>query len=275
MGRVARAVAAAALMFCLAAWAGCGGEPVRVAGTPVAVSGGEVRFVTSTPGPRPTLRPTFTVAPTSTPTRVPTAVPVPTATAVPTATPLPVAEPEPMEGTEATAELEATAEPEPTVAPPAPPGSTVVVGGRELVVPGTRIELGGERGYLEVELTALFPYQYEEPPRFLTHGDVAWPGGEHFISRGTRFVYWAIKVDTANAVGEWSMPVYFRWVDDELYGRDGTIMLEAPSVIQAGSPTIYQGVGRPTPGFWQQGEYTVYLLDGNFAEIMSHSFRVR
>ena len=269
-----RLLIAAAVILVLAVGCGDGGEEGGGGGGPgTRVSGGGVTFVTSTPGPRPTLRPTFTVAPTSTPTRVPTAtVPPtvgPTRVARPTVTPRPTVAGE--DGGQAEPEATEVA----VVTEGVAPADTVTVGGVELEVPGTRIELGGDNGYLEVALEAVFPYQYEEPPRFLLKGDVAWPVGEHFISRGTRFVYWAIEVDAGNARGSWSMPVFFRWVDDALFASDQTIMLEAPGLLQDGSTTIYQGVGRATPGFWREGQYTVYLLDRNFEELMRQSFRVR
>ena len=160
-----------------------------------------------------------------------------------------------------------------TTAPPVE--DTVVIDSVVVEVPGTRVELGDGMGSLTVGMEALFPYQYEDPPRFLTHGDLAWPVGEHFISRGSRFVYWAIRFDDEEASPGWSMPLFFRWVDDGLYEEDGTIMLEAPSQVSEGMSTVYQGVGRVTPGFWRPGEYTVFLLDGEFNELMRHSFRVR
>lgn len=254
--------------------AGCGSaDPAPVERTEEP-AGRSVVFVTSTPGPRPTLRPTFTPVPTPTATAVPTATPFPTATPLPTATLVPTATLEaPAEpAVESTAEPTATAEP---MEEPAGGGDTVIVGGRELEVPGVRIELPEGMGYVSVELQALFPYQYEDPPRFLTHGDVSWPAGESFISKGSRYVYWAIMFDDSEAEPGWTLPLFIRWVDRALYASNGTIMLEAPSEASEGRTVIYQGVGRATPGFWRAGDYEVFLLDRQFGELMSHTFEVR
>ena len=265
-------LALSAVMAALAV--GCGGaDPARVQRTEQ-LAERSVVFVTSTPGPKPTLRPTFTPVPTPTATAVPTATPFPTATPLPTATLVPTARPEALDEpvVENTPEPTATAEP---TEEPVSGGDTVVVSGRELEVPGVRIELPDGMGYVTVELQALFPYQYEEPPRFLTHGDVDWPAGESFISKGSRYVYWAIMFDDSEAEPGWTLPLFIRWVDRALYASNGTIMLEAPSEASEGRTVIYQGVGRATPGFWQAGGYQVFLLDRQFGELMSHAFEVR
>ena len=153
---------------------------------------------------------------------------------------------------------------------------TVVVDDREVPVPqGERVDLGDGMGYLVVRLKALFPYQYEEPPRFLTHGDVGWPGSVELVSRGSRYVYWAIEFDDSNASEGWTKNMFWRWVDDEVFAETGKVMLEAPTQAREGSYTIYLGVGRAAPGFWRAGSYTVLLMDSEFNELVSSSFEVR
>ena len=156
------------------------------------------------------------------------------------------------------------------------PVDTIILDGTEVPVPqGQRVDLAEGMGFLTVRLQALFPYQYEDPPRFLTHGDVAWPSGVDFISRGSRYVYWALEFDDSEAVDGWVKDLRFRWVDDQLFAETGKVMLETPTQARDGNHTIYLGVGRAAPGFWRAGNYTVYLLDGEFQEVLSSSFEVR
>ena len=286
---------AGSLLLALAvAAAGCGSGPVQLP-PEEARRQGRVVFVTSTPGPRPTLWPTFTPHPTPVAERTVTATPEP----VPFSTlPAPT-------GTVGLAGGPSTVEPErgrirvaavPTALPgdagedgdgPATPEpgvglgeepdvDVVVVDGEVREVPrGERVALGDGMGFITVRLHALFPYQYESAPRFLTHGDVGWPAGVDFISRGSRYVYWAIEFDDSEAVDGWSKAFFFRWVDDVVFAETGKVMLEAPTEAREGSTTIYLGVGRPAPGFWQPGRYTVSLLDRGFQEILAHSYDVR
>ena len=271
----------------------CGSDPVNLP-TEAAPGAQRVVFVTSTPGPRPTLWPTFTPHPTPQLEMLVTATPQPgaaaTFAAAPTAT-LPAPGAETAEPTVRAAAIrvasvptavpegpgEDVATPEPGVGLGEPePVDHIVVDGEVREVPqGQRVSLGGGAGFLTVRLHALFPYQYESPPRFLTHGDVGWPAGVDFISRGSRYVYWAIQFDDSDAVGDWSKGLFIRWVDDVIYRETGKVMIEAPTQVQPSATTIYLGVGRPQPGFWQPGRYTVSLLDGAFLEILSHSFEVR
>ena len=271
----------------------CGSDPVTLP-TEAARGPQRVVFVTSTPGPRPTLWPTFTPHPTPEVETLLTATPEPGAVAAfgvaPTATlpapgavsaartarppairvaSVPTAVPDgPGEGV-------GTPEPGAGLGEPEPVDHIVVDGEVREVPQGQRVPLGDGAGYLTVRLHALFPYQYESPPRFLTHGDVGWPAGVDFISRGSRYVYWAIQFDDSDAVGDWSKGLFIRWVDDVIYQETGKVMIEAPTQVDPLSTTIYLGVGRPQPGFWQPGRYTVSLLDGAFLEILSHSFEVR
>ena len=282
-------------LLLVAVGAACGSSPVQLPAEE-AQGQGRVVFVTSTPGPRPTLWPTFTPHPTpvaevlvtatpaaaeSAPVLSPTATVGPSGTgagrlwggevgrvrvaSVPTASPVGVA----ADGEPPT--------PEPGVGlGEEPDAEVVVVDGEVREVPrGQRVPLGGGMGFITVRLYALFPYQYESAPRFLTHGDVGWPAGVDFISRGSRYVYWAIEFDDSEAADGWSKTFFFRWVDDVVFAETGKVMLEAPTQAREGANTVYLGVGRPAPGFWQPGQYTVSLLDGSFEEILAHSFDVR
>ena len=275
------------------AGSGCGSDPVELPAEE-ARRQGRVVFVTSTPGPRPTLWPTFTPHPTPATEILVTATPAaagplpvlsPTATVGPSGlgtaravergsvrvASVPTAIPDGGDG-----EGEA-ATPEPGVGlGEEPEADVVVVDGEVREVPrGQRVSLGEGMGFITVRLHSLFPYQYESPPRFLTHGDVGWPAGVDFISRGSRYVYWAIEFEDSDAADGWSKSFFFRWVDDVVFAETGKVMLEAPTEAREGASTIYLGVGRPAPGFWQAGRYTVSLLDGGFEEILSHSFDVR
>ena len=281
-------------LLLVAAGAACGSDPVNLPAEE-ARRQGRVVFVTSTPGPRPTLWPTFTPHPTPVFERVVTATPEPVAFATlsaPTAT-VSVAggtsTVEPVRGRVRVAavptalpggageSVDGVTAPEPGVGLGQEPDvDVVVVDGEVREVPrGERVALGDGMGFITVRLHALFPYQYESAPRFLTHGDVGWPAGVDFISRGSRYVYWAIEFDDSEAGEGWSKGFFIRWVDDVVFAETGKVMLEAPAEAREGANTIYLGVGRPAPGFWQPGRYTVSLLDGGFEEILSHSFDVR
>ena len=91
-------------------------------------------------------------------------------------------------------------------------------------------------------------------PVFLTHGDVAWPSGVDFISRGSRYVYWALEFDDSEAVDGWVKDLRFRWVDDQLFAETGKVMLETPTQARDGNHTIYLGVGQGGPGLLAAGE---------------------
>lgn len=276
--------------------AACGSEPVQLPADE-AQGQGRVVFVTSTPGPRPTLWPTFTPHPTPVTEVFVTVTPAAAGSAPvlsPTATvglsgagaSTPRAEkrgrvrvasvPTAMPDGRVVAD-DGVATPEPGVGlGEEPDADVVVVDGEVREVPrGQRVPLGGGMGFITVRLQALFPYQYESAPRFLTHGDVGWPAGVDFISRGSRYVYWAIEFDDSEAADGWSKSFFFRWVDDVVFAETGRVMLEAPTEAREGANTIYLGVGRPAPGFWRPGRYTVSLLDSGFEEILSHSFDVR
>lgn len=265
----ARALVVAAVVLILAA---CGGGGEVEEELPRVVGGGPV-FVTSTPGPSPTLRPTFTPHPTA----EPTATRAPTATAAPTATRGPL-RPTVAVGETVAADDEAMAvaapEPEPTEVP-AGSGDVVVVSGVELEIPDASVALGDGQGYLEINRAVLFPYQYETAPRFLSVGDVDWPQTTDYISRGSRYVYWAIEFDDSNAVEGWEATFFMRWEDVELVAATGRAMIEAPIVASGTRSTIYQGVGRQTPGFWKLGSYRVVLLDEGYGDILAHEFSVR
>ena len=225
------------------------------------------------------MRPTFTPVPAN--TGVPTAVPTAVVTVTPVATSTVVAAVT-LGGqpavTVAAREMAGTvAAPTATVVPEGVPVivASIVVDGREITVPGEQLVLPGGKGVLRVERLAVFPFQFDEPPRFLTHGDVAWPAGDEFISRGTRYVYWAVKVNDSEAQEGWEMPVYFRWVDRALFAATGQVMVETPAVMSGSRTTVYQGVGRGAPGFWRPGGFSVYLLDGSFRELLRQDFDVR
>ena len=267
-----RLLAAALLLLAMAVVVACGG------GRPEPTLGPEIVQVTVvvpaplyTPGPTATAYPTFTPLPTPTPTLPPTNTPWPTPTRTPLPTPLPT--PTPAE----------TEEPEPELTPsPTGPAGTPGPTQEYLPIPTPfgRMDVDPDNPDDDLYLVqqSLFPYQYSEPPEFLVRGDMSGlPQSEDFISRTTRYIYWVLYYEERGGglPEDWSMKGYWRLTDLGTDILPAFAMIEQPITITKEGPSFMVGIGKPTPGFWQQGRYRFDFMDDKFNEVAFWEFEVR